>query len=246
MTATGYSPTSDRGESDLKAASYADTKHNIQHEEYFFRDYKIQIPNHKQYRIQVIGRLNTLYELNWGNQTTHPSSFMRSILAIRDPEFHFFMWKSTFRPATWGHKIKRSKNVFTSLFLISYICAIYPLPQSWCKMSHLQELDRLTGLVWAHSRNVVFQNSPDIQFEFLGLGSKLLLSNGNETKIFFTWSPSQWVWPGPQCCWRAGLQAHLHQWSFKIIYHNSLCIFTFVQNHIFTGKKTIFHSHCNC
>ena len=39
-------------------------------------------------------------------------------------------------------------------------------------MSHLQELDRLTALVWAHGRNIVFQNSPDIQFEFLGLGSK--------------------------------------------------------------------------
>ena len=100
---------------------------------------------------------------------------MRSILAIRDPEFHFFMWKSTFRPATWGHKVKRSENA-------QYI----HYPHHDVNVSHLQELDRLTGLVWAHGRNVVFQNSPDIQFEFLGLGSKLLLSNGNETKIFFT------------------------------------------------------------
>ena len=66
---------------------------------------------------------HTLYELIWGNQTTHPSSFMRSILAIRDPEFHFFMWKSTFRPATWGHKIKSDTNVFTSQFLMYHVFA---------------------------------------------------------------------------------------------------------------------------
>ena len=50
-----------------------------------------------------------------------------------------------------------------------YLRNIFNMMSYW---SHLQELNRLTGLVWAHRRNVVFQNAPGVQLEILGQGSK--------------------------------------------------------------------------
>ena len=63
-----------------------------------------------------------------------------------------------------------------------------------CKsFSYLQKLNRLTGLVWAHRGNVVFQNTPEITS--LGFSTKMCR---NYLKPIWASLPI-WIWIWPDC-----------------------------------------------
>ena len=131
-TATGYSPTSDRGESSLHTSnghkldwvfstgSVCPYSVNL----FMFQGLKSWAMNSVHWTHTTPSRYCCLEYTRavQPERIAYPSSPIRSMLATLDPEFPFLMWKSTFSPATWWQTHHQQMYILicnTSLFSLA-------------------------------------------------------------------------------------------------------------------------------